>query len=674
MSRFRSDVEGLRAVAVLLVLGDHLFGRPAGGFVGVDVFFVVSGFLITGLLAREAQRTGRVRLRAFWLRRVRRLLPTALVVLAVTCVAASALFLPVRAAQTARDAVWAAFSAANWRFASLGTDYFSQTRPPSPVQQYWSLAVEEQFYLVWPLVVLLLATRSARVLRARLTLAAGVVLVASVAWSVHVTAAHPAAAYFSTPARAYELAAGALLALHVGRAEALRVRTAHLLSLLGLAGVVASALVLRPGVPFPGLAALLPVASTVAVLAGGAGGRTGGAGRLLSLPLPRYLGRISYSLYLWHWPVAVLGAALRPDRPAWLGPALLALSLALGAVSYALVEQPLRVARPAAPRLPRLALPLVLAGSLAVVLTSSGLTARAPDGVVASSAARPTLVRLPGGGTAQRPPADAYTSVPQLQAAVRAGLAREELGRLDPPLEDLERAAAPEWVADDCLDVFPEREDACVYGPPSATRDAVLLGDSVGISYLPGLRAALEPRGYRLHVLTRRQCALGAPDDAVSPGCRLHRTRVLDVTRRLAPDLVLVAGSYTVAARAVGVEDAPAWQRQLEGVLRSVRAPQRRVVVLAAPPQAGNLQSCATRVGSAQDCVRPVRPVWSAIGAAERAAGAAVGVRFVDTTGWFCWHGRCPATVDGTPVEVDGTHLTAAESRRLALVIRAAVS
>ncbi|MCW2666120.1 MAG: acyltransferase, partial [Frankiales bacterium] len=149
-SGFRADIEGLRAVAVLLVLADHLLGRPVGGYVGVDVFFVVSGYLITGLLVRELLETGHVRFRTFYARRVRRLLPAAVVVLAVTAVVAQLLFLPVRAAQSARDALWAAGFAANWRFSSLGTDYFSSTRPPSPVQHYWSLAVEEQFYVVWP--------------------------------------------------------------------------------------------------------------------------------------------------------------------------------------------------------------------------------------------------------------------------------------------------------------------------------------------------------------------------------------------------------------------------------------------------------------------------------------------------------------------------------------------
>ncbi len=660
---------------MLLVLGDHALGRPAGGFVGVDVFFVVSGFLITGLLVREVERTGRLRLREFWLRRVRRLLPTALVVLAVTCVVAQVLFLPVRAAQTTRDALFAAASVANWRFAWLGTDYFSATRPPSPVQQYWSLGVEEQFYALWPLLVLLLATRSARVLRARLSWAVGAVLVGSLLWSAHQTATAPALAYFSTATRAHELAAGALLALHVGRAERLSARTGSWLSLAGLVGVVASAVVVGPSTAFPGFTTLLPVVATVAVLAGGANGRALGGARLLSLAVPRYLGRISYSLYLWHWPVVVFALALRPDRPWWLAPTVLVGSVGLGAASYVVVEQPLRVARPGLSWPGRLALPSVLACSLLVVVAGVVASGRpGPRDVVASSAAEPSLVRLPGGAVAQQPPLDAYLTVPALHAAVRAGLAQEDLGVVEPPLQALPAAASPEWVTDGCLDVFESREDDCVYGPDDAPRTAVLLGDSVGISYLPGLRAALEPLGYRVHVLTRRQCGMSAPDDAVSPGCRLHRAHVLSATRALHPDLVLVSGSYTAAARALVPADAAAWEVRLRTVLTQLRAPQRRVVVLAAPPQSGNLQSCATRVGSVRDCIRSVRPVWTALGAAERAAARSATVRFVDTTGWFCSGGRCPSLVDGTPVAFDGTHLTAAQSRRLSVVLRYAVT
>ena len=145
MGRFRTDVEGLRAVAVLLVLGDHLFGVPAGGFVGVDVFFVVSGFLITGLLVRERQRTGRISFRAFYVRRARRLLPAAVSTLVVTTLAAWVLFVDGRFRNTVTDGLWALLFGANVNFAQQWTDYFQTDAAPSPFQHFWSLAVEEQF-------------------------------------------------------------------------------------------------------------------------------------------------------------------------------------------------------------------------------------------------------------------------------------------------------------------------------------------------------------------------------------------------------------------------------------------------------------------------------------------------------------------------------------------------
>jgi peptidoglycan/LPS O-acetylase OafA/YrhL len=196
--RKRLDIEGLRAVAVVAVILDHLVAWPSGGFVGVDVFFVISGFLITGLLLREHERTGTISFRGFYRRRVKRILPASILVLLVTVVVSRLLFNSSRFVQTALDAASAFLFVGNWRFAATGTDYFQSTAAPSPVQHFWSLAVEEQFYLVWPWLMLLvfaLVGRRARGDRRRAHLVAGGVMalitVASFAWAVHESTSTP---------------------------------------------------------------------------------------------------------------------------------------------------------------------------------------------------------------------------------------------------------------------------------------------------------------------------------------------------------------------------------------------------------------------------------------------------------------------------------------------------
>ena len=216
---FRADIQGMRAVAVTAVILAHATGRPAGGFVGVDVFFVISGFLITGLLLREHERSGRISLPAFFGRRIKRILPASLVVLAATVALASWLFNAPRALATWWDAVSAALLVSNWRFEASGTDYFHATDAASPLQHFWSLSIEEQFYLVWPvlLVVLLaVAARGARpVLRSRIVVGGVLVVLIAASFAVAVwqSGAAPQAAYFATGARVWELGAGALLAV-----------------------------------------------------------------------------------------------------------------------------------------------------------------------------------------------------------------------------------------------------------------------------------------------------------------------------------------------------------------------------------------------------------------------------------------------------------------------------
>lgn len=358
---FRPDVEGLRAVALGLVLLFHA-GVPGsgGGRLGVDVFFVISGFLITGLLVREVERTGRVGLAAFYARRARRILPAAVVVLVVTLGATAALA-PRMLGETGRDGLAAALQVANWRSALADPVDLHPDAAASPLLHYWSLAVEEQFYLLWPALVLLVvavARRRGTSLRRSLAVAAGAVAVVSLACSVLLTPLLPTLAYLSSPTRAWQLAAGALLALATprlaelagggrldGRLGGLR-RGVPALGWLALAVVLSSSL-WTDDVPYPGWAALVPTLGTVALIAVGTPGLAGGAGpsgvgRLLAARPVRWAGRASYSWYLWHVPVVFAGERL--GLSGW--PALLALELLvagpLAALTLVAVEQPFR--------------------------------------------------------------------------------------------------------------------------------------------------------------------------------------------------------------------------------------------------------------------------------------------------------------------------------------------
>src|SRR6187402_3292258 len=260
---FRADVQGLRAIAVLTVIAGHA-GVPflPGGFVGVDVFFVISGFLISQLLFREVEKSGRLSIPGFYARRARRILPAATLVTVATVVASAIWLSAVDLLTVVKDALWAVFFAANIHFAAVGTDYFAQEEPPSPLQHYWSLAVEEQFYLVWPaLLLLLVLVARRRALPKRLVLVVLLVLtLASFVWSVVSTSTDPLAAYFSTLARAWELGLGALTAL-VATTVARRLPSSArgLLCVAGLGLIALACLVYGDQTPFPGSAAAIPV-------------------------------------------------------------------------------------------------------------------------------------------------------------------------------------------------------------------------------------------------------------------------------------------------------------------------------------------------------------------------------------------------------------------------------
>jgi peptidoglycan/LPS O-acetylase OafA/YrhL len=372
--RFRPDIQGLRAVAIALVVLYHAdIPGISGGYVGVDVFFVISGFVITGVLVREREKVRRTSFPNFYGRRARRIIPAASLVIVVTVIAAFHYLGPLTGHDTAIDGQWAAVFLANFHFAASQTNYLASQRPPSALQNYWSLAVEEQFYVVYPALLVLCASVGRRFsLRMRLGAVLVVVIVASFTYSVVLTSSNAPAAFFSPLTRAWELALGALLAVSSGPLRRLPGALAALAGWVGLGAIVLAATTLTSASVYPGALVALPVLGTGLVIAAGAAQPRWGAERLLGLAPFQWLGLISYSLYLWHWPLLIIAAQERgaTTLPVADNIVIIVCAVVLSVLTYVLVENPIRHAtRLRARRWASVLLGLCLIGATLVVTT-----------------------------------------------------------------------------------------------------------------------------------------------------------------------------------------------------------------------------------------------------------------------------------------------------------------
>ncbi|MGO1167995.1 MAG: acyltransferase family protein, partial [Janibacter sp.] len=342
----RGDIEGLRAVAVGTVLIYHV-GIPfmPGGFVGVDIFFVISGFLITSLLLREATRSGRISIADFYARRARRLLPAASVVLIFTAILGWFILPGQDRGNLGTDVMAATFYVINWALAYRSVDYLAEDAAPSLLQHYWSLSVEEQFYVVWPLIIivgLFIAKRTRLRPKPLLFGLLGLIAAASLAYSVVHTASDPATAYFYSTTRIWELAIGALLAFLVVRLASLPRGIAELLAGVGLLLVLWSAFFLDGKTPWPGAWALAPTVGAALIIAAGCASQSTITARLLSLKPMVWIGGLSYAIYLWHWPLITMAKVAYPDVRIRHLVVLGLLSIALAWMTKHLVEDPIR--------------------------------------------------------------------------------------------------------------------------------------------------------------------------------------------------------------------------------------------------------------------------------------------------------------------------------------------
>lgn len=684
-SHQRLDIQGLRMVAVLLVFATHLFGWPRGGFIGVDVFFVISGYLITGNLLRTAEKTGNVSFLKFYWNRVRRIVPAATAVLILTYLASVVVFLPFRAHQVGIDALAAFFFVSNWRFAAQETDYFASGNAVSPIQHYWSLSIEEQFYFVWPALIFvigLLIARKAWSHSHRMRMAGavmGVVVAVSLGWALYESAVSPTWAYFNTFSRVWELGVGALLATSVGALARIPAHLTAWLSWTGLALIAASVLLIAEGAAgFPAPWALLPVAGSALVIAAGVGGEPAHQGFLRN-PIAVYIGNISYSLYLVHWPVIVLLGAFFASRGASFYVAVLALAFGLAIASYHFVENPLRhgswgKARNGIEQLRRggfqpstttgyravAILALLTVSVIALAMRPSASLTLPPEVVAAPTEFRPepnepTLGPL---GTALRQ---------QLDEALKA----TEWPRFDPSILSMieEPSATPPDLGQCGGLEFPDPQ-ACTFGAPTATTRIVLVGDSVALGYGETLREIASNSGgqVQLRIEAMAGCAFYNEDQkipdrpAMEQACRARKEHAIEVINATKPDVVIIS-NWT------GWLGPGQWGESVRQIVEKFRGSTKTVAWLSPPPGDKNFKECFGKRSSVPaDCISRVTTEWALIG---NDASKSVGATLIDSQPWFCTaEGICPAFVESTPTKYDVGHIFRAYATVLYPVMR----
>lgn len=705
---FRTDIEGLRGLAVLLVVSFHAFDFPTGGYVGVDVFFVLSGFLITGILVDELEARGRISISGFYVRRVRRILPAALVVLGATVVVSGVVWFLPRASSVWLDAVASLFFVENVRLIAVGSDYLQAGLASSPLQHFWSLAVEEQFYALWPLLLAAVVPVLGRRLSERraVVLSAATTVVVAMSWAVVSSGTRPAASYYDPAVRAWELGAGALLAALMPALVRVPAWLREAGFVLGLMLVLAAAFLLDDGAAFPWPMAVVPVLGTTLVLA--TGDRAVAAAPLRWRAV-RHVGRTSYSLYLWHLPVLVAAAAVSGESAAVALVAVI-VSWVLAVLTERFVERPFRAGRRGVHHGRRvLELPSrarrreVRRGRTITQLALGSAVSAALVVAAGAQWAGPLKLRKPAAlaealssddGRRDGVERDGAAIPPgRLVADVVAGVEHPAaVGSVRPGL-DLPAAQTfvPAMVAGGCRnDLTPEAiadPDTCSWGDPDAARTAVVIGDSIALSWTPAIVAALD-EGWRVEAMGFAACPMVWTPGQTSVAehhaerCAAARTVMEQFVQDRQPELVLTAsseGAFT-NTRDGDVPRATRWRDGATAGYGRIATPGRSVVVLGAPPEGVSVDACANRFRGVDGCVSERTDASVAKDSAERAAVDELAqrghrIRMVSVGEWFCTAGGlCPVTIDDVLVRSDAAHLTGLMSGRLGLVMRDALA
>ena len=596
------EIQGLRALAATLVLIFHA-RFISGGFIGVDIFYVISGFLITGLLLKELNSSGRISLKAFYLRRSKRLLPASFLVLFVTALFAWLVLPPISRGSIGRDLIATTLYISNYLFAWWQNDYQNLNATPSPFIHYWSLAVEEQFYLFWPLFIIALAKLKSR---RKFLIGFSTVTFVTFALGVWLTIVAPIWAFYSLPTRAWELSIGALIAL----LPALR-RQSPLLAVIGVIALGASGLWFNESTTFPGTYALLPVLGTAALLSS-IGAWPQPLKWLATNRISVWLGKISYPLYLWHWPVLVLPIALFA-RDLNIGERIAALvvTVVLADLTTRYVEEPLRIKN------------------------------FAPRKVVLSTATAMIIALLVGFGIAQSTTSSILVNGKQVTLA--------------------SIQSRPTPYDDGChLNYHESVSPRCEFGKLENTKTVVLYGDSHAVQWFPALEKLANEKGFRLITLTKSACpSIDVVRESIGAfkmsNCAAWRENAIARITKAKPDLIILSSFEHFVPQGDPRNVEQWWAAGSERTFKTLKLLTSKIVyLLDTPLPKRNIPDCLAST-SADKCLAD-----STLGLPQVAQ-----FEIIDPAKWLCQM-KCPGIVRGNVAYRDASHISVATSLELA--------
>jgi peptidoglycan/LPS O-acetylase OafA/YrhL len=697
--KFRPDIEGLRAVAVVLVILSHLQlsgNLFSGGFVGVDIFFVISGYLITSLLMHEYSKNakankgpGWISLRTFYFRRARRLLPSAILVLFATVLFSYIFLNSVKAGQTLKDSLFALFFLANLNLISQNTDYFQQGFESGPLQHFWSLSVEEQYYLIFPTLFLITVVLNGLKIgkyrlrwRKRLAVMVGTLTAFSLIWSIIQSSASPVSGYFSSLTRAWEIGVGSLLAIGIFKGVPKESRLLNtVLASVGVFGILLPVAIFDSSSVFPGFNALLPTLATCCLIYVGASSSQSVVTRLLSTRVFTFLGKISYSLYLWHLPILILiPQFLEPELSQSVSRVILLIPIfLLSILTYFFIERPIRAVNPpsrwevrsrsledkALEKFNQIEVSLLIL--IVISLTVGGLysngTLRVPKSeqqIIETSQLNTKPTASPTSQSV-RPEVDKYQQALALwQEQLSSGLSITRIPNgLNPPLAAQSASAPGEWGR--CLN---SRIPSCTTGSADAKKIAVVVGDSYASALFPMVTNALDKSDWKVIGIFRGQCMIAdvvpVIEGKINNECSNFRKSWFNYIKSAKPDLILLADDFdtgfsvpTNGSTALGY-----WQTKLGESLKIITASSKNVIYFTAAPNMKALKDCVMASGEiSQGCVgtASTRNTKRQI-AAEVAKN--YGARSIDSKEWTCVFQGCPAIVGKVAVYTDGKHFT----------------